>query len=116
MENILKQAEAQADARIRPFVLTMRYSGLRISDVTVLSVDSLVGDHLRLYTAKGRASFDLDSRLCGRSPALRGAQEPPIFLVKRAVESTCGGFCVEKTPSQCVRKGQDKECPQPSIP
>ena len=52
MENILKQAQAQADARIRPFVLTMRYSGLRISDVTVLSVDSLIGDHLRLYTAK----------------------------------------------------------------
>ena len=48
MESILKVA----DARIRPFILTMRYSGLRISDVTVLSVDSLVGNRLRLYMAK----------------------------------------------------------------
>ena len=49
-----------ADARVRPFILAMRYSGLRISDVTVLPVSALTvshqpakaGSRLRLYTAK----------------------------------------------------------------
>jgi integrase/recombinase XerD len=48
MEKILKAA----DSRIHPFALVMRHSGLRISDVTTLRVDSLDGNRLRLYTAK----------------------------------------------------------------
>jgi site-specific recombinase XerD len=38
--------------RMRAFVLTMRYSGLRISDMVALHPDQRVGTNLRLYTTK----------------------------------------------------------------
>jgi site-specific recombinase XerD len=38
--------------RIRAFVLTMRYSGLRIGDVIALDKSRLLGNKLMLYTAK----------------------------------------------------------------
>jgi integrase len=38
--------------RLRAFVLTMRYSGLRISDMMALHPRELVADCLRLYTTK----------------------------------------------------------------
>ncbi len=38
--------------RVRAFVLVLRYSGLRISDAVTLTPEHLVGDRLRLYTAK----------------------------------------------------------------
>jgi hypothetical protein len=38
--------------RVRAFVLVLRYSGLRISDAVTLTAEHLVGDRLRLYTAK----------------------------------------------------------------
>jgi integrase/recombinase XerD len=50
MKAILKAAEGHA--REKAFILTMRYSGLRISDTTCLTVDSLKGNRLRLYQAK----------------------------------------------------------------
>jgi len=49
MEAILKHA---TDSRDKAFILTMRHSGLRISDTTVLAVDSLNGWRLQLYQAK----------------------------------------------------------------
>ncbi len=51
MDKILTAAE-DTDVRVYAFILTMRYSGLRISDVTLLAVSSLEGNRLRLYTAK----------------------------------------------------------------
>jgi integrase len=48
MERILKTATGKD----RAFVLTMRFSGLRISDVCKLERESLVGDELRLRTHK----------------------------------------------------------------
>jgi site-specific recombinase XerC len=42
----------KADRRINAFILTMRYSGLRISDVSTLSTDSLEGNRLRLHQTK----------------------------------------------------------------
>jgi integrase/recombinase XerD len=50
---ILKASESpKVDPRARAFILTMRYSGLRISDVATLAVDSLNGNRLTLYQAK----------------------------------------------------------------
>jgi integrase len=39
-------------ARLRAFVLTLRYSGMRIGDVVGLSTDRIVGSKLFLYTQK----------------------------------------------------------------
>lgn len=53
MQKILKAADSKAvDARVKAFILTMRYSGLRISDVATLRVDSLSHNRLKLYQAK----------------------------------------------------------------
>ena len=50
---ILKAAQSpKVDPRVKAFILTMRYSGLRISDVATLAVDSLNGNRLTLYQAK----------------------------------------------------------------
>ena len=51
MKEILKKAK-EAGPVVHAFILTMRYSGLRISDVCVLRVDSLQGSHLVLRTEK----------------------------------------------------------------
>jgi len=51
MDRILKAAR-QKGADVYTFILTMRYSGLRISDVCMLRVESLEGRHLTLRTAK----------------------------------------------------------------
>jgi integrase len=49
MERILKAA---TDQGVRTFIEVMRHSGLRISDVTTLTVSSLHGNKIRLYQAK----------------------------------------------------------------
>jgi len=50
---ILKAAESdKVDPRVKTFTLTMRYSGLRISDAATLGTDSLKGNRLKLYQAK----------------------------------------------------------------
>jgi integrase/recombinase XerC len=51
MEAILETA-SKSGPEVYTFVLTMRFSGLRISDVCKLPVDSLQGDHLILRTEK----------------------------------------------------------------
>jgi len=38
--------------RLRAFVLLLRYSGMRISDVVSLTAERFVGNRLFLYTAK----------------------------------------------------------------
>ena len=53
MQKILKATDSpDVDRRVKAFILTMRYSGLRISDVATLAVDSLKGNRLKLYQAK----------------------------------------------------------------
>jgi integrase len=53
MQKILKAADHKdADPRVKAFILTMRCSGLRISDVARLRVSSLSGLRLTLYQAK----------------------------------------------------------------
>jgi integrase/recombinase XerD len=53
MDKILKAAKSEeVDSRVEAFILTMRHSGLRISDVATLAVDSLKGSRLKLYQAK----------------------------------------------------------------
>lgn len=54
MARILKACDGYPgnQARIRAFVLTMRYSGLRIGDVIALERSRLRGSKLLLYTAK----------------------------------------------------------------
>jgi len=47
-----KESRRFAASAVYAFILTMRYSGLRISDTTILAKDSLVGNRLKLYTAK----------------------------------------------------------------
>jgi site-specific recombinase XerD len=50
---IFKAAESpKVDRRVKAFILTMRYSGLRISDTAALAVESLNGNRLKLYQAK----------------------------------------------------------------
>jgi integrase len=38
--------------RLRAFVLTLRYTGMRLGDVTTLSTDRLIGNKILLYTQK----------------------------------------------------------------
>jgi integrase/recombinase XerD len=53
MTQILKTAALpEIDARVRTFILTMRYSGLRISDTTALACEGLKGDRLQLHQGK----------------------------------------------------------------
>lgn len=52
MAAILKAAGGKGRERILAFILTMRFSGLRISDVTSLKPESLQGNRLFLYQAK----------------------------------------------------------------
>src|SRR5207245_10509358 len=52
MAAILKAAGGKGRERILAFILTMRFSGLRISDVTSLKTESLQGNRLFLYQAK----------------------------------------------------------------
>jgi integrase/recombinase XerD len=53
MDRILKAAKSEeVDSRVEAFILTMRHSGLRISDVATLAVDSLKENRLKLYQAK----------------------------------------------------------------
>jgi hypothetical protein len=60
MEKILKAAESdKVDKRVKTFILTMRYAGLRISDVATLVVDSLKGNRLKLYQAKTEEPFSV---------------------------------------------------------
>jgi integrase/recombinase XerD len=49
MDSILKAA---TDPRVKTFILVMRHSGLRISDVTTLATSSLEGRRIRLHQAK----------------------------------------------------------------
>jgi integrase/recombinase XerD len=43
----------QANAlRLRAFVLTLRYTGMRLGDVATLSTDRLIGNKIQLYTQK----------------------------------------------------------------
>jgi integrase/recombinase XerD len=43
----------QANAlRLRAFVLTLRYTGMRLGDVTTLRIDRLIGNKILLYTQK----------------------------------------------------------------
>jgi site-specific recombinase XerD len=53
MKKILKAADSpKVEKRVKAFILTMRHSGLRISDVSTLAVDSVKGNRLKLYQAK----------------------------------------------------------------
>ena len=53
MEKVLKAAKSdEVDSRVEAFILTMRHSGLRISDVATLAVNSLSDNRLKLYQAK----------------------------------------------------------------
>jgi integrase/recombinase XerD len=53
MAKILQAAKSdEVDGRVAAFILTMRYSGLRISDVATLAVESLRDNRLKLYQAK----------------------------------------------------------------
>ena len=45
-------SEAATEPRTNAFILTMRHSGLRISDTTTLAVSSLQGSKIKLYQAK----------------------------------------------------------------
>jgi integrase/recombinase XerD len=47
----------KVDSRAKAFILTMRYSGLRISDVATFATDSLKGNRLKLYQAKTGSPF-----------------------------------------------------------
>lgn len=53
MARILKASDSpKVDPRVKAFILAMRHSGLRISDVSTLAVESLKDRRLKLYQAK----------------------------------------------------------------
>lgn len=52
MKAILEAARSDRDKRIYPLVLLLRYSGLRISDATMLHKDALKGNQLTVRTIK----------------------------------------------------------------
>ena len=51
-EEMTRILEAATDPRTNAFILTMRHSGLRISDTTTLAVSSVQGSKIKLYQAK----------------------------------------------------------------
>ena len=59
MRAIVEAARADRDKRIYPLVLLMRYSGLRISDATMLHEDSLKGSQLTVRTIKTDAQVSV---------------------------------------------------------
>jgi integrase/recombinase XerD len=54
-----KQSKRYAANSVYVFILVMRYSGLRISDVTMLARDSVSGRRIKLYTAKTGAHVSM---------------------------------------------------------
>jgi site-specific recombinase XerD len=59
MKAILEAARADKDKRIYPLALLLRYSGLRISDATMLHKDALKGDQLTVRTIKTNAEVSV---------------------------------------------------------
>jgi site-specific recombinase XerD len=59
MKAILEAARADKDKRIYPLVLLLRYSGLRISDATMLHKDALKGNQLTVRTIKTNAEVSV---------------------------------------------------------
>jgi integrase len=59
MKAILEAARSDKDKRIYPLVLLMRYSGLRISDATMLHKDALKGNQLTVRTIKTNAEVSV---------------------------------------------------------
>ena len=59
MKAILEAARSDKDKRIYPLVLLMRYSGLRISDATMLHKDALRGSQLTVRTIKTNAEVSV---------------------------------------------------------
>jgi integrase/recombinase XerD len=91
MERIIKAAEK--DQPLLAFVYTMRYSGLRLSDTTMLKVTSLQGDRLHLYTAKTGTPVrvPLPSYVVKELKAVK-RQHPDYFFFSgyAKVQSACG--------------------------
>lgn len=52
MARIIQTAKEDSDPRVLPFILTMRFAGLRISDASMLRVGSLQGEHIALRMIK----------------------------------------------------------------
>lgn len=59
MKAILEAARSDKDKRIYPLALLLRYSGLRISDATMLHKDALKGDQLTVRTIKTNAEVSV---------------------------------------------------------
>lgn len=53
-----KSAGAKNARRLRAFVLALRYSGMRIGDVTQLSTERIRGNRIHVYTAKTGTRVD----------------------------------------------------------
>ena len=68
MEAILEAARSDKDKRIYPLALLLRYSGLRISDATMLHKDALKGDHTHRQDHQDeRRGIGDTARVCGES-------------------------------------------------
>jgi integrase/recombinase XerD len=95
MTRILKAAASdEIDPRVRTFVLTMRYSGLRISDVATLRRDSLNDNRLKLYQAKTGepVSVLLPSDVADALRAVKGKNPEYFFWSGVSKLSTTTGF------------------------
>jgi integrase/recombinase XerD len=98
MESILKAADSPTvDPRVKAFILTMRYSGLRISDTASLRVDSLNGDRLKLYQAKtGEPVSVLVPKMVSKALHSLHPQSDWFFWTGASRISTVTGFWRER--------------------
>jgi integrase len=80
MGAILEAAKADADKRIYPLVLLLRYSGLRISDATMLHRDQLKENQLTVRTIKTDVEVSV-------------ALPPVIADQLRSIERVHDGYC-----------------------
>ncbi len=99
MAKILKTADSdKVDSRVKAFILTMRFSGLRISDVATLAVDSLHGSRLKLYQAKTGepVSVLLPAYVADALRSVKHQNPQYFFWSGRSRVSTTTGFWRER--------------------
>ena len=117
MEAILAAAR-EVGPEVYTFILTMRFSGLRISDVSTLRIDSLQGDHLILRTEKtGTPVKGVVAQGRSQCASHYSKRKLRVLLLERPIEACVHHRLLALSPHQgCVQQSQDQERTPSSLP
>lgn len=115
MMRILKPAEStEVDKRVKAFILTMRHSGLRISDVATLAVETLKGNRLKLYQAKtGEPVNVLLPKLVADALNENVTVKPKIPFLDRRIAVGNGDRILAGADIRCPQSGEGLGKPSP---